>query len=118
MAESLLRTVPRLCLLAAGLGLTACVVAAPPPATPAPASAAQAAAAPVASPAAPNVADLKDARASSGESEMESRGFTRARTQGLTAFWWHAPSRTCVRTVTANGRYATVATAAAASCGH
>jgi hypothetical protein len=69
-------------------------------------------------PAAPNVADLVDARASSGESEMGRRGFTVARQRGLTAYWWNASARACVQTVTANGRYRTVVPVAASNCGH
>jgi hypothetical protein len=67
--------------------------------------------------AAPTVADLVGARASSGEGEMERRGFAAARVRGLTATWWHAPSRSCVETVTANGRYRTVRAVPAARCG-
>lgn len=65
---------------------------------------------------APSVADLKGARGSSGESELQRRGYTVARQQGLTSFWSH-PAGNCVRVVTANGRYATVATVPASNCG-
>jgi hypothetical protein len=97
---------------AAMLGLAGCAQ---------PAQQAAAPAAPVAAtpppPAAPQFADLKGARASSGEGEMERRGFTVARQRGLTAFWLNAPSGTCVRTVTANGRYQTVEQVDKANCG-
>jgi hypothetical protein len=97
--------------LAIALGLAACGgQSAPPAATPAPPTAA-------AQPAAPKVADLDGARASTGEGEMGRRGFTPARTRGLTAYWWHAPSSSCVETVTSGGRYRTVRAVAAASCG-
>jgi hypothetical protein len=109
---------PRLKILAAlatGLALAACGGPAPPPAaTPA----AVAPPATVTPAEAPNVADLVGARASSGEGEMERRGFTAARTRGLTTSWWHAPSRSCVQTTTADGRYRTVRTVAASNCGH
>ncbi|MBW6397283.1 hypothetical protein KPL78_05445 [Roseomonas sp. HJA6] len=99
--------------LGALLGLAACggSSAPPPVATPAVVQ-------PVTPPAAPNVADLQGARASSGESEMQQRGFAVARQRGLTAYWWHAASGTCVRTVTSNGRYSTVNGVAAPNCGH
>jgi hypothetical protein len=95
------------------LGLAACGgTSAPPPAAQAPA------AQPPARPAAaPQTADLRGARASSGESEMQTRGFTVARQRGLTAYWLHAPSGTCVRTVTSQGRYRTVDQVAASNCG-
>jgi hypothetical protein len=99
------------------LALTACGGSAPPPAAHTPAPTPVAAAAPP-PPAAPNVADLVDARASSGESEMQRRGFAVARQRGLTAYWWNASARACVQTVTANGRYRTVSPVAASNCGH
>lgn len=106
------RYLPCLAAIALASGLSAC--SAPPPAT-AP-QAAPVAAAP-AQPAAPSVADLQGARASSGESEMMSRGYTVARQRGLTAYWVHGASNTCVRTVTSQGRYQTVGTVPASNCG-
>jgi hypothetical protein len=97
--------------LAVGLSLAACGSTPPPPP---PTPAAPVAAAPTA---APNVADLVGARASSGEGEFERRGFTAARTRGLTSNWWHAASRTCVQAVTSNGRYRTVRPVPATNCG-
>lgn len=96
------------------LGIAGCSTAPSPSAAPPP-PAATAAPAPAA---APSVADLVDARASSGESEMGRRGYTVARQRGLTAFWWNASARSCVETVTANGRYRTVQPVPAASCGN
>jgi hypothetical protein len=101
--------------LAAGalmLALAGCAAPTPPPAAPVAAAPAPAAPAP------PSVADLVDARASSGEGEMQRRGFTSARVRGLTTFWWNAAARSCVETTTANGRYRVVRPVAAASCGH
>lgn len=92
------------------LGLSACGGGSPPPAaTPTPVVAA-----PVA---APQFADLRGARAAGGESEMGRRGFSVARQQGLTAYWLHAPSNTCVRTVTSQGRYRTVDQVPGSNCG-
>ncbi len=104
--------------LAAGalmLALAGCAAPPSPPAAPVAAAPAPAVPAP---PSAPNVADLVDARASSGEGEMQRRGFTSARVRGLTTFWWNAAARSCVETTTANGRYRVVRPVAAASCGH
>jgi hypothetical protein len=95
------------------LGLAACGEA-PPPATSAPAAPAPAAA--PAQPAAPSVADLVDARGSSGEMALRQRGYTRARSQGLTSYYWH-PAGACVRVVTDQGRYRTVENVAASNCG-
>jgi hypothetical protein len=87
--------------LLALLGLSACGGSPLPPT----ASAPPAASAPAAQ-AAPAWQDLNGARASSGEGELQRRGFELSRRQGLTQFWNHAPSRTCLRVVTSQGRYA------------
>lgn len=87
---------------AAMLGLAACGGSAPPPA---PAASAPAVTQPAAA-AAPQWRDLNGARASSGEAELQRRGFELSARRGLTAFWNHAPSQTCLRVVTGNGRYA------------
>ncbi len=99
--------------LAVGLSLAACG-STPPPVPTAAAPATPVVATPAA---APNVADLVGARASSGEGEMARRGFTAARTRGLTTNWWNASSRSCVQTVTSGGRYRTVRPVAATNCG-
>jgi hypothetical protein len=101
------RSLPALALLA--LGVVGCAQPAPPAATPAATPA-------VAGPAAPSVADLVGARGSSGESELQSRGYSSARVRGLTAYWWH-PAGACVRVVTNQGRYQTVENVAASDCG-
>lgn len=56
--------------------------------------------------AAPRWQDLDGARASTGEDELQRRGFELSARRGLTAFWNHAPSQTCLRVVTDQGRYA------------
>lgn len=101
--------------LALVLGVAACGQPAPPPATLASPAAHTPQAAHQAP--APSVADLRGARASSGESEMQTRGFAVARQRGLTAYWLHAPSGSCVRTVTSGGRYTTVDSVPASNCG-
>ena len=77
---------------------------------------AAAATAPMSGPPA-DIADLVGARAAGGETTLQARGYTSARTQGLTAFWWNAATRTCARVTTAQGRYAEVASTAPADCG-
>lgn len=56
-----------------------------------------------------DVSDLVGARASSGESEMKSRGFRLVDTlkSGNTSYtiWWRQPSRQCIQVATANGKY-------------
>lgn len=61
--------------------------------------------------------DLVGARASSGESEMQSRGYRVAKTQGLTQYWWHDGRKVCVRTDTYDGRYQNVTSASSGDCG-
>ncbi|MBN7756698.1 hypothetical protein JYP46_07725 [Nitratireductor aquimarinus] len=63
-----------------------------------------------------DIADLVGARGAGGETQLMARGYTLARTQGLTAYWWKASTGTCARVVTADGRYQTVAAASAADC--
>ncbi|MCU0986589.1 MAG: hypothetical protein MUC89_16910 [Acetobacteraceae bacterium] len=100
-------------LLALSLLLSACQ----PPAQQQPAPGQTTATAPAAQPASPpGVGDLVGARAAGGESTMEARGYSVARTQGLTAYWWHTAG-SCVRVVTANGRYSVVERTAASNCG-
>lgn len=64
-----------------------------------------------------DVSDLVGARGSSGESELESRGFAIAKQQGLTSYWWNPQTSSCVRTVLANGRYQSVSQATPSACG-
>jgi hypothetical protein len=87
------------------LTLAACTGTPPAATTPQPA-ATPAAQAPAARAAAPAWQDLNGARASSGEGELQRRGFELSTRRGLTAFWNHAPSQTCLRVVTSQGRYA------------
>ncbi len=101
-------------LVIAYMGIAACGHPEPSATAPAPTRAAAADTAPRT---APDVADLTGARASSGESEMVRRGYTVARQDGLTAYWWSQPDRSCVRTVTSDGRYRTVQPVAASGCG-
>lgn len=65
---------------------------------------------------APAWRDLNGARGSSGEAELQRRGFEVSRTQGLTTFWNHIPSGTCLRVVTRQGRYAVSQVPFAANC--
>ncbi len=88
-----------------GAGLAGCNASAPPSSS-----------APPPAKTAPSVADLVDARGSSGEMELSNRGYSPARTQGLTTYWWHSAGA-CVRVVTAQGRYKTVQSTASTDCG-
>lgn len=90
-----------------GLGLALAACSSPPP--PPPVTSAP-------PPSAPSVSDLVGARGSSGEMELQKRGYSPAVTKGLTTFWWH-PAGTCVRVVTAQGRYKTVEPASGVQCG-
>lgn len=68
----------------------------------------------------PALADLVGARASSGEAELESRGYSWRSTekQGSDsyAYWRNDRSGECVVVRTSNGRYASIATAMEMSC--
>ena len=99
--------------LLATLGLTACGAPSAPPAASSPPQTSAPAPAPAA---APQYADLRGTRAAGGESTLERRGFSLSRRQGLTQFWIHEPSRTCLRVVTSGGRYTTVDPVAMSNC--
>lgn len=64
------------------------------------------------------VSDLVGARGSSGELELQNRGFVPAVTRGLTTYWWNGASASCVEVVTGNGRYQSVRYVASSSCGY
>lgn len=104
---------PPLAGVALALGLVAC--GSPPPAATTPVAAPVVAPAPAA--AAPDFASMRGARAGQAEMGMERMGFTNVRQRGLTAYWLHAASNTCVRVVTSQGRYQTVDQVAPANCG-
>lgn len=60
-----------------------------------------------------DVSDLIGARASSGESQMKSRGFRSvdsfsSGSNGKGTVWWRSQSRQCIQTITVNGRYDSV----------
>jgi hypothetical protein len=74
--------------------------------------------APAASAAPPSdVADLVGARGSSGEQEMQSRGYAYVTMTHGTQYWWNAASKSCVGIKVANGRYKSVDAASASRCG-
>lgn len=64
-----------------------------------------------------DIADLVDARAAGGETQLMARGYTLARTAGLTAYWWNAGSGTCAAVVTGQGRYQSIRSVSASECG-
>jgi len=74
--------------------------------------------APAASAAPPgDLADLVGARGSSGEQEMQSRGYTNVTMSRGTQYWWNAGRGSCVGIRVANGRYQSVDTVSASRCG-
>jgi len=64
--------------------------------------------------------DIVGARGSSGESELEARGFTHIDTReggySKTSYWWHSRDRNCVQVVTADGRYQSISDATNGDC--
>ena len=77
-------------------------------------------AAPLAAYPASNLRDLVGARASSGESQLEARGFTYidGSKQGMSAFtyWWHDKDDNCVQVETMGGQYVTINDASRKDC--
>lgn len=65
-----------------------------------------------------DVSDLVGARAAGGETQMESRGYSNAKSKGGAQYWWNSGTKTCARIVVANGRYASVDKTDASDCGH
>lgn len=65
-----------------------------------------------------DVSDLVGARAPGGETQMQSRGYTMAKSRDGAQYWWNSGTKTCARIVVANGRYASVDKADASDCGH
>lgn len=65
-----------------------------------------------------DIADLVDARAAGGETQMQSRGYKMEKSRDGAQYWWNSGSNTCARIVVANGRYASVSKADNSDCGH
>lgn len=64
-----------------------------------------------------DLADLVGARGSSGEQEMQNRGYTNVTMSRGTQYWWNAGRGSCVGIRVANGRYASVDAVSASRCG-
>jgi hypothetical protein len=64
-----------------------------------------------------DLADLVGARGSSGEQEMQSRGYANVKMRQGTQYWWNAGRGSCVGIRVANGRYASVDAVSASLCG-
>ncbi len=64
-----------------------------------------------------DLADLVGARGSSGEQEMQNRGYTNVTMSRGTQYWWNAGRGSCVGIRVANGRYASVDSVSASRCG-
>ena len=65
-----------------------------------------------------DVADLVGARAPGGETQMQNRGYSMESFKAGGQYWWNRSTKTCVRIVVANGRYASVDRTDASDCGH
>ncbi|MDR0216891.1 MAG: hypothetical protein LBJ15_23185 [Comamonas sp.] len=67
------------------------------------------------------LADLIGARGSSGETQMEARGYQFIKANTVRgekwAFWWSSQQRECVQVATSDGRYSAIQTVPAANCG-
>lgn len=67
------------------------------------------------------LADLVGARGSSGETQMEARGYQFIKANTVRgekwAFWWSSQQRECVQIATSDGRYSAIQTVPAANCG-
>lgn len=68
-----------------------------------------------------SVRDLVGTRASSGESTLETRGFTfisgGTRNGQKLSYWWNGNTKECIRTATDNGVFAQIVTAPKQDCG-
>jgi hypothetical protein len=69
-----------------------------------------------------DVADLVGARGSSGELELQRRGYrfveTRTGDERKWSNWWRPTSRQCITVATEQGRYRSITSAPASDCGH
>lgn len=67
------------------------------------------------------IADLVGARASSGETQLEARGYQFIKGNTVRGekwtFWWSAEQRQCVQVATLDGRYSAIQAVPAANCG-
>ena len=65
--------------------------------------------------------DLVGARGSSGERELQNRGYSFVKTEEggdrKWSYWWNNNRRTCVSVVTYQGRYSSITTSPSADCG-
>lgn len=67
-----------------------------------------------------DVSDLVGARGSSGETQLEARGYHHVTTNTVRdtkwSFWWSDRKRQCISVATTDGRYAAINTVPAANC--
>lgn len=66
--------------------------------------------------AASDVADLVGARGSSGEMELDRRGYTNVTMRHGVQYWWNAERRACVGVKVSEGRYQSITAADASHC--
>ena len=77
---------------------------------------------PVLAASADNLRDLVGARGSSGEAELQSRGFEFAKSGGssgnsVTSYWWNESRKDCVKVETTEGHYSSISDASNGDCG-
>ncbi len=65
-----------------------------------------------------DIADLVNATAASGQSQLLARGYKKTIQQGQTTFWWNPTTTICAQIVTSNGRYQTIGAAEMRYCGY
>ena len=69
---------------------------------------------------APGLQDLVGARGSSGEAQLEMRGYTHIETHNdgdrKHSYWWNRDSKQCAHVVTWGGKYQSVETASRSDC--
>ncbi len=75
---------------------------------------------PVLAQSASSLRDLVGARASSGEDELEARGFTHITShsggRAVFAYWWNGAHKDCVMVTTRDGRYSSITNATPSDC--
>jgi hypothetical protein len=68
-----------------------------------------------------DLSDLVGAKGASGETQLESRGYTNHHVsktdEGSYTYWWNASKKTCVRVLTIDGRYEKIKTVGNDDCG-
>jgi hypothetical protein len=64
----------------------------------------------------PDLVNFVGAKGGQAEMGLQNLGYTAARTQGLTTYWWNQSTGVCARIVTSDGRYQTINSVAPSDC--